>query len=284
MLRISKISFPGLGISEFSVNSVAFTVFGIDIAWYALIITFGIIACFFYVVYISKNIGLTSDDVLDLLLWAVPSGVIGARLYYVIFYDPSAFLSIKELFNIRGGGLAIYGAIILGALGVYIACRIKKIKYFAVGDCIVPGVLLAQGIGRWGNFMNGEAFGYETGSWIRMGLNNNLTGYATMYVHPTFLYESLWNIAGFILITAFWKKRKYDGQIVLETFAWYGFGRFFIEGMRTDSLMLGSLRISQVVGIVAFLLCGAALIFFLVTKKEGKLFFKQKKEKKTGAD
>ena len=173
MLRISTISFPGLGISEFNVDSVAFTVFGIDIAWYAVLITFGMICCITYAVLQARKVGITLDDVIDYALFTIPIGVIGARLYYVIFDNEHTYDTLIEVFNIRQGGLAIYGGIIAGTLTVLAVSYFKKISFLSFGDCVAPGVLLAQGIGRWGNFMNGEAFGAETDWFCRMGIRNS---------------------------------------------------------------------------------------------------------------
>ena len=281
MLYTSKISFPGLGIDEFSVNSVAFTIPGTDIgiAWYALIITFGMICCITYVILQSRKIGMTMDDVIDFALFTIPIGVIGARLYYVIFDNENTYETIIDVFNIRQGGLAIYGGIIAGTLTVIAVCYFKKINFFGFGDCVAPGVLLAQGIGRWGNFMNGEAFGSVTDSFIRMGLQNRNTYGKLLFVHPTFLYESLWNLLGVLLVYLFAKKigKKYDGQLILLTFGWYGLGRMFIEGLRTDSLYLGNtnIRISQLLaGIIFFVFLGL-LIFFAIKKPTKPLYMKE---------
>ena len=282
MLRISKISFPGLGIEEFSVNSVAFEIFGIEIAWYALFITFGMICCITYAVLQSRKIGMTFDDVIDFALFTIPIGVIGARLYYVLS-ELDQYHSFKEVINIREGGLAIYGGIIAGTITVFVVSLVKKINFFAFGDCVAPGVLLAQGIGRWGNFMNGEAFGYETDWFCRMGLQNFLTGNKLMYVHPTFLYESLWNLLGVLLVYLFAKiiGKKYDGQLILLTFGWYGLGRMFIEGLRTDSLYIPGteIRTSQALALVIFIFCLAMLIFFMIKKPTKPLYVKVNEEK-----
>ena len=282
MLRISKISFPGLGIEEFSVNSVAFEIFGIEIAWYALFITFGMICCITYAVLQSRKIGMTFDDVIDFALFTIPIGVIGARLYYVLS-ELDQYHSFKDVINIREGGLAIYGGIIAGTITVFVVSLVKKINFFAFGDCVAPGVLLAQGIGRWGNFMNGEAFGYETDWFCRMGLQNFLTGNKLMYVHPTFLYESLWNLTGVLLVYLFAKLigKKYDGQLILLTFGWYGLGRMFIEGLRTDSLYIPGteIRTSQALALVIFIFCLAMLIYFMIKKPTKPLYVKVNEEK-----
>ncbi|MBO7196884.1 MAG: prolipoprotein diacylglyceryl transferase [Clostridia bacterium] len=287
----SKISFPGLGIDEFLVKNVAFTIPGVDlpIMWYALIITFGMICCIFYVVMQAKKIGITLDDVIDYALFTIPIGVIGARLYYVIFDNEHTYETIIDVFNIRQGGLAIYGGIIAGTLTVVAVSYFKKINFFAFGDCVAPGVLLAQGIGRWGNFMNGEAFGSETTSFIRMGLQNFNTYGKLIYVHPTFLYESLWNLTGVLLVYLYAKliHKKYDGQLILLTFGWYGLGRMFIEGLRTDSLYIGNtdIRVSQALaGLIFFTFLGM-LIFFHFKKPKKALYNKpapaQGEEKKS---
>ena len=277
MLRISNISFPGLGIEEFAVDSVAFTVFGVDIAWYALLITFGMVCCFFYVVFQAKKIGVTVDDIIDYALFTIPFGVVGARLYYVLS-ELDQYKTFWDVINIRQGGLAIYGGIIAGTITVFVVSLVKKIDFFAFGDCVAPGVLLAQGIGRWGNFMNGEAFGYETDLFCRMGLNNFLTGGKLIYVHPTFLYESLWNLAGVLLVYLFAKLigKKYDGQLILLTFGWYGLGRMFIEGLRTDSLYLPGteIRTSQALAAVIFVTFLAMLVFFAIKKPKRALYYK----------
>ncbi|MBQ8322002.1 MAG: prolipoprotein diacylglyceryl transferase [Clostridia bacterium] len=287
MLRISTISFPGIGIGEFSVNSVAFSIFGFDIAWYALLITFGMVCAVAYVIYESKKIGITSEDVLDYALFVIPIGIVGARLYYVLT-ELDKFHSIWEVFNIRGGGLAIYGGIIAGGITVLVVSYVKKINFLAFADCVAPGVLLAQGIGRWGNFMNGEAYGYECDWFCRMGLQsaNTAMDFGTsemVYVHPTFLYESLWNFLGVALVVLFAKyiKKQYDGQLFLMIFGWYGLGRMFIEGLRTDSLYIPGteLRISQVLAGIIFVCATAILIYFAIKKPNKPLYVKESKTK-----
>ena len=281
----STISFPGLGIGEFTVSNVAFVVPGLNIPimWYALLITFGMICCIIYTIVQARKVGITLDDVIDFALFTIPIGVIGARLYYVIFDNDHTYENIVDVFNIRQGGLAIYGGIIAGAITVLAVSYFKKINFFAFGDCVAPGVLLAQGIGRWGNFMNGEAFGTETDWFIRMGLKNHNVDYyigkglitevsrgEMAYVHPTFLYESLWNLTGVLLVYLFAKfiKKKYDGQLVLMIFGWYGFGRMFIEGLRTDSLTDGgnTIRVSQVLAAAIFVVCLILLIVLAIKK------------------
>ena len=287
MLKISKLSFPGLGISEFKVNSVCFSIFEIDIAWYAVIITCGMMAAVIYAVSRSKKIGVSFDDILDIALFTIPIGIVGARLYYVMT-KLEEFDTLLDVINIREGGLAIYGGIIAGGLTVLVCSIVKKINFLALADCVAPGVLLAQGIGRWGNFMNGEAFGEMTDIFCRMGVQNDVSLYEfgvgqMVYVHPTFLYESLWNIAGFALAAFLTSKKKYDGQIFLIIFGWYGLGRMFIEGLRMDSLystIFGiEFRTSQVLAAVIFVIATAFLIFFAIKTPKKPLYYKNSKTK-----
>ena len=278
MYNVTKLSFPGLGIGEFTVDSEAFSIFGAPIAWYALIICFGMIFAVAYVMYRAKQIGIDSEQIIDFALFVIPIGVLGARLYYV-FMELDSFDTVWDALNIRNGGLAIYGGIIAGAITVFCVCKYKKIDFLAFADCVVPGLIMAQAIGRWGNFMNGEAFGSITDSFLRMGILNYNSMYTfntteMVYVHPTFLYESLWNIVGFVAINFFYKHKKYDGQIFLMIFGWYGLGRMWIEGLRTDSLYLfgTSIRVSQALAALIFI-TGTTLLIYLALKKYNRPFY-----------
>ncbi|MBQ2987656.1 MAG: prolipoprotein diacylglyceryl transferase [Clostridia bacterium] len=268
MYNESIISFPGLGIDEFILNRVAFS-FKIGshtftVMWYGLIICLAIFTAFGYFVYRAKQQGLIFDDMLDIALVTVVTAVIGARLYFVVFYGgyletDGTFIEnvLGTLYNIIAvweGGLAIYGGIIFGALAVAYMARRKKISFFKLGDLAVPSVMLGQAIGRWGNFCNGEAFGSQTTLPWRMGLCNSETNFRTLFVHPTFFYESLWNVIGFTLINVFYQKRRYYGEIIIWYFSWYGLGRTFIELLRTDSLMIGSLRVSSLLSALLVLI------------------------------
>ncbi len=281
MLRISKISFPGLGIGEFEVDSVALKIGDFEIAWYAVIITIGMIAAVLYTMYRARRAGIGAETIGDFALFAIPIGIVGARLYYVLT-TLDQYHSFLDVINIRNGGLAIYGGIIAGDLAVFGVAMYKKIPFLVIADCCTPGIILAQAIGRWGNFMNGEAFGYETAWFIRMGLNNTLTGFATEFVHPTFLYESLWNLLGFVLVNLYYSRRKYDGQIFLMVFGWYGLGRMFIEGLRTDSLythLFGlTFRTSQVLAGAIFIACTAILIYLAAKKTKKELYIRNTEE------
>lgn len=262
------ISFPGLGIGEFKINEVAFSPFGLDVAWYGIIITLGIIVAVTLCYLRAKEYGLVFDDMIDITFATVFPGVIGARLYYVFFdwlKNPGNYNSFFDVINIRGGGLAIYGGIICGAAGCFIIMKVKKINILKFFDFLAPGVMIAQAIGRWGNFFNAEAYGAETSLPWRMRIG---TGISAIEVHPTFFYESLWNLIGFAVINAvLFRKKKFDGQILLFYFAWYGFGRMFIEGLRQDSLYLGSIRVSQLLAFLFFISAIGITLFVLINKK-----------------
>ena len=275
-MRESIISFPGLGIEEFTLKATAFS-FNIGnmpftVMWYGIIICLGIFAGFSYFYYRGRKAGLSSDDIFDTTLITVVTAIVGARLYYVIFYggyletDGTFWQNVGgTLYNIIAvwnGGLAIYGGIIGGFLALIIISKWKKVDVFKLTDMVVPGVMLGQLIGRWGNFCNGEAYGTETMLPWRMGLCNLSTGYRMIYVHPTFLYESLWNLVGFVLINIFYKKRKYHGEITVWYFGWYGLGRAFIELLRTDSLMIGPLRVSSLLSFLLVLILVPCGIYF----------------------
>ena len=271
MERISTISFPGRGIGEFQIDAqaISFTLFNkpFTIMWYGIIICLGIFCAFFYFLYRCKKANISADDVLDITLVTVIIGIAGARLYFEIFHG--GFLETGGTFweNVKGtlynlvaiwnGGLAIYGGILFGAATVLLMSRRKKIPFFVLADAAGPGVMIAQAIGRWGNFCNGEAYGAQVSEsfFLRMGLKNYQTfcDFGTpslVYVHPTFLYESLWNVLGFVLINLFYRKRKFHGEAFLWYVTWYGIGRTFIEMLRTDSLMLGSFRVSSLLSAV----------------------------------
>ena len=258
MFLASPITFPNLGI-EINPSPVAFTVFGKDIYWYGIIIAAGFLLAVFYMLSRAKDFGVTQDDVLDMILWAGPIGVVCARLYYCIFYwelyadDPISILYIWE------GGLAIYGGIIGGAITLLVVAKHKKIPATVLLDVAGMGVIIGQLVGRWGNFMNREAHGAVTDTFLKMGLQD-VSGVVTYY-HPTFLYESVWNLTGFVVLHFLSKKRKFDGQMFLAYLAWYGAGRMVIEGLRTDSLWLGPVRVSQLLAAVTMLLSLGILLY-----------------------
>ena len=275
----TTVSFPGLGIGEFTLDREAFNLFGKPVYWYGVIIMLGIVAAFIHVIIRSKREGFTTDDVMDLGIFTVLFGVLGARLYYVLTtLNEHEYKTFIDVIAVWEGGLAIYGGIIAGCTALVLTAAHKKINPLKVMDATGPGVMLAQAIGRWGNFVNGEAFGYEVaeGSALypfRMGLISDYTntGSVMHFYHPTFLYESVWNIVGFIIISFLYRKKKFNGQVALMYFAWYGFGRMFIEGLRTDSLYVGPFRISQVVGAVCFVVGTALIVAGMILVNKGKL-------------
>ena len=252
-MKYTTISFPGLGL-EMNPPSY-FNLGNFSIHFYGVIIAIGLILAVVYGLRRSKQFGFTEDDILDGVLCIVPVAIICARLYYCIFEWDAYKANPISILYIWEGGLAIYGGVIGAALGMIVYAKVKKINLPALLDLVSLGFLIGQSVGRWGNFMNREAFGAATESFLRMGLFNTRTG-TFEYYHPTFLYESLWNAVGFILLHKLSKKREYDGQIALGYVAWYGLGRAFIEGLRTDSLYLGIFRVSQLLAAVS---CVAAV-------------------------
>jgi len=260
------ISFPGLGIKPFEINSVAFTLFGKDIAWYALIICFGMILGVSYAVKKGKDYGINTDTFLDMILFAVPIGIVGARVYYVVMKleDYDSFLDMIAIWK---GGLAIYGGIIAGLITIIIFARVKKLDLFTILDAAAPGVMIGQMIGRWGNFMNAEAHGGLTDLPWRMGISYFEDSDPLCY-HPTFLYESLWNLIGFLIIHfVITKIKKTDGTVFCFYLGWYGLGRSFIELLRTDSLYItlfgNELRVSSLVGAISVV---ASVVLFLILR------------------
>ncbi len=256
-----------------------YTIFGLTLHWYGAIIAVGFLLAYLYADHRTKDFGMTSDNFLSALICAVPAAIIGARLYYVVFNYSIYKDNFWDVFKIRNGGIAVYGSIIGAIIGIQIYCHVKKTPIAAYLDVGAFGLLIGQAIGRWGNFMNREAYGAATNVFCRMGLTDASGN--TIYVHPTFLYESLWNVLGFILLHFFSKKfkRRYDGQIFAMYIAWYGLGRMFIEGLRTDSLYLfgTGVRVSQLLAAISFV---AALIFLAINHylphEESKLLLNRK--------
>ena len=280
------VSFPGLGIKGGELSSTAFHLGEKGVMWYGVVIAIGMLMAIAYAAFRCKQQGIKVDDLIDIAIFTIFFGVAGARAYYVIFDgDKSHYKSFIDVIAVWNGGLAIYGGIIAGAITVIIVCMIKKLNWRKLFDAVGPGVMIAQAMGRWGNFFNGEAYGVQVTEgdplyFLRMGLisKNTISEFGTtsmVYVHPTFLYESLWNVLGFIIINLLYKKKKFDGQIALYYFAWYGFGRMFIEGLRTDALFIGNtgIRVSQLLGFLLFAVAAGLLVFGLVvtSNKEKKL-------------
>ncbi|MBE6954717.1 MAG: prolipoprotein diacylglyceryl transferase [Ruminococcaceae bacterium] len=263
---LSAITFPGLGLS-IDIDPVAFSVFGKPIYWYGVIIALGFTLAATYGYLRAPKFGIESEKILDMLFCAVPAAIVCARAYYCIFYwelfrdDPIRCLYIWE------GGIAIYGAVIGAVLAVVIYCKVTKQRIGPFVDIGGLGLLIGQCIGRWGNFVNQEAYGAVTDSVLRMGLANWMGEYS--YFHPTFFYESAWNLLGFMILHGYSKHRRYDGEVFTLYVAWYGLGRAWIEGLRTDSLYLFStgIRVSQLLAIVSCLAAVGLLVYVHTVKK-----------------
>ena len=271
----SPIRFPGLfGDWEFTASSVAFHIGGKAIYWYGILIALGVVLALWFCMRQRTKYGISEDNLLDGVLWGVPLSVIGARVYYVIFYlsefrNTDGSLDWGRVIAIWDGGLAIYGGVIVAITTCYVLSRVRHFKLGALTDLIVMGLLIGQAIGRWGNFMNREAFGSETTLPWRMELLTR-AGEA-VDVHPTFLYESLWNVVGLLLIVfVVSKARRFDGENTWFYFLWYGLGRFWIEGLRTDSLYLFDwtiggqpIRVSQALSLVMVLVSAFMLLYHI---------------------
>ncbi len=248
--------FPGLNLC-LKINPIAFNLLGMDIYYYAICIVGGIVVALLLCYQSKEKFGVDFNFVLESLIIAIVIGVIGARIYYVVFHWKNRPMALVELFNFRNGGLAIYGGLLAGGLVIFERCRKFKVNCLDFLDCIVPFIALAQAIGRWGNFFNIEAYGPETSNLFRMGIST-LQGYKE--VHPTFLYESIATMMIFIGLRNLQKKRKFKGQIFYLYLFFYAGIRMLIEGLRSDSLMLGNFRISQVLSIAIFVVSGIMLL------------------------
>ena len=296
---INTVSFPGLGL-EFTLNRVAFTIPVLDrpVYWYGVIITCGLVLAVYLCIRWGRRFGISEDNIIDMMLFAVPAALVAVRVYYVVFNldiyrRADGSLDWGYILDYSDGGLAIYGAIISSAIVLLIFCRVKKLSFLAYADLGVHGLFIGQLIGRWGNFMNVEAYGGVTAlPWRMCGpsiaeemLRNGFVDQAgceailsgTLGVHPTFLYESVWNLAGLIMVYLMGRKRKFDGQCFLFYFFWYGLGRTWIEGLRTDSLYLFGwelfgvpIRVSQLLSAVVCVLAGAALAWAMWKYRENK--------------
>ncbi|MBO6159786.1 MAG: prolipoprotein diacylglyceryl transferase [Firmicutes bacterium] len=270
--------FPYLGIEIDHLDKVAFTIFGIDIAWYGVLITCGMLLGLLLARIIAKKSGQDPDTYLDFLIYAMIFGLIGARLYYVIFSWDQYKDNLMKVFDLRGGGLAIYGVIIGAVATAIVFCKAKKISFLQLWDTIAPCLALGQAIGRWGNFCNQECFGTYTDSLFAMRLNVETAAYTTpellmdsvskggvryIQVHPMFLYESFWCLMLVALMLFLWKKRKFKGEIVFTYMIGYGIGRAWIESLRTDQLLLWNTNFPVSI-IVSILLAIAGTILMIV--------------------
>ena len=259
-------------------SPVAFRLFGIAVYWYAVIIVSGIIIAVWLSSREAVRVGMKSDDVVDFMIWGLPSAIIAARLYYVIFEWQDYVNNPIDIFLIRNGGLAVYGGLIGGGIALILFARHHFISTWTFLDIAAPTVILAQGIGRWGNFMNHEAYGPDTTKAFLEGLhlpnfiieNMNIDG---IYRQPTFLYESLWSFLGFIVLILLRRKKNFlkQGEVFLLYVIWYSFGRFFIEGLRTDSLyVFGLIRVSQLLSLILFV---GGIALMVIRRRNPKLAY-----------
>ena len=247
------VRFPGLNL-ELNVPKIAFKLFGIDIYFYAICIVLGICIALILSKFSKEKFGIEYETVIENMVGAIIFGYIGARIYYVIFNLDKYIDDFTKIFNIRDGGLAIYGGIIFAGLYIFFKCKKSKINFLDFCDYIIPFVAIAQSIGRWGNFFNKEAYGSETSNIIRMGIYSISGKY--LEVHPTFLYESICTFLIFLFLKKLQKNRKFKGQILYSYMILYSFIRIAIEALRVDSLMIGIFKISQILSVVFF-------VFFL---------------------
>lgn len=283
----NNIVFPGLGI-DISPNNEAFSLFGLSIKWYGVLIAFGMLLAMIYCFKRTKAFGIDGDRLTDTVFAGLIGAVIGARLYYVVLHAES-FHDIRDVFAIRDGGLAIYGGILGALLFGCITAKIRKLRILPTLDLASMGFLIGQAVGRWGNFFNQEAFGCNTtlpwgmsGGKIQQYLLNHQASLAAqgmdinpyLPVHPCFLYESVWCAVGFLILHFYHKHRKFDGEVFCMYVLWYGTGRFFIEGLRTDSLYIGSVRASQMLALISAI---AALVIIIAmrikVKKKGTVLY-----------
>lgn len=273
------LNFPGLGL-EFELTKVAFSIFGWPIHWYGLIIATAFLCGAIYALARTKAFAVDADRLMDVILCAVLFGVVGARLYFVLFSLDTYINNPISIFFTWEGGIAIYGGLIGAVLATLIVCKIRRVRLLPCLDNLVGGVILGQAIGRWGNFVNIEAFGSNTTApwgmtspsieWYLTQQRDALKAIGVLVdpslpVHPTFLYESLWCLLGFLLIALYTKHRRFDGELSLIYSGWYGLGRFWIEGLRTDSLLIGTVRISQLVALLCVI--ASALTLVLIHSK-----------------
>lgn len=254
----------------FEITREAITIGSFSIYWYGVFIAVGFLTALVYALRRAADFNIAVDPFIDCIIVGIISAVVGARLYYVIFQFDEYKDNLLSVFDLRSGGLAIYGAVIGALIGGGIMCKIRKVNILAAFDLTVIGFLFGQAIGRWGNFINQEAYGskisvdsflYKFG----MRSENTISKVKYGYVHPCFFYESIWCLLGFVIIHTLSKKKKYNGQCLLFYMVWYGIGRFFIEGLRTDSLMWGDIRVSQILSLAAAAV-GAVLLIYNAIK------------------
>lgn len=295
-MNVGDIAFPNLGIYLRDVPK-SFSVFGFSIAYYGLIIGIGVLCGILMAAHMAKVSGQNPDDYWDFAIYAVVFSIIGARIYYVVFAWDYYKDNLLSIFNTRNGGMAIYGGVIAAFITLFVYGRIKKKNPFLMGDTCMPGLILGQAIGRWGNFMNREVFGEYYDGLLSMQLpieavrardiSDNIAAHIPeganyINVHPTFLYESMWNLLVFAVILFYWKHKRFDGEICLLYLGGYGLGRFFIEGIRTDTLFIPGMQVpvSQVLALL--MLAFAVAVDIIVRQKMKKAGAPSKKNENSG--
>lgn len=266
---MNVVTFPGLNLS-FEVSKVAFTIFGISIYKYAVCIVLGIVLALILCKLAKQKFDVKYNDVLVCTVLGIIFGTIGARLYYIIFNLDYYSQNVSEIFNFRNGGLAIYGGLIIGAIAIYIYCKVKKLNVLNFFDYVIPYVAIAQCVGRIGNFFNVEAYGVQTTSIVRMGIKT-IEGY--MEVHPVFFYECIATLLIFVILKILQNHRKFEGQIITLYCLLYSGIRFFLEGIRADSLMMFNFRASQIVSLIVFVI---SLVVLIINVKKLKNVSKEK--------
>lgn len=276
-MYFKEIRFPNLGI-QLGDFGTGINIFGFEIKYYGIIITLGFLLGFLVAKQEAKRTNQDPELYLDYFLVMVIPAIIGARAYYVIFRWDYYSKNLLEIINIRNGGLAIYGGIIVAIITLFIFCKIRKTSFFLMTDTACMGLLIGQILGRWGNFFNREAFGGYTNSLFAMQIPLNEASYTTpeilehlveinginyIQVHPTFLYESLWNLGVLIIIFLYRKRKKFNGELLFIYLFGYGLGRFWIEGLRTDQLTIGNtgIAISQILAILCVATSSIAIIY-----------------------
>ena len=286
---IFHVSFPGLGINDLEVNRTAFSIGSFHVYWYGILIATGLLLAVLFAWFNAHRFDVDRNKLIDCVIVGIVTSIVGARLYYVIFKWDYFSANPGKIFDIRDGGIAIYGAIIGGLLGGFIVAKILKQKFLPMLDIAMPGFFIGQAIGRWGNFFNQEAYGSQTDNIFRMISENTIIDGKVVPVHPCFLYESVWCALGFLLLFLFNRKwQKYHGQIFYIYLVWYGFERMIVEGLRTDSLYLPfqvfgmDIRVSQVLSAV---LVVVGVVLLIVNRKKddgmrGRVFEKNIKTKK----